>query len=519
MKSIFRYAGSAIALVVFGLVAAAVILYQNGSYDFSFAPRVHAADAETGEEEESGDTEAVTEAVTVGIGDNVGNVFDSSAIEDVTTAAETESAAASTASSFPTVASLKNQGYACVDSVYSRTTHRLALVTGGIAIKTPLRANSSEYTLSVYMGCIIYNDGSNKYALGINGVVSVAGINKLTPAYLRDAEGHPLWRYQDKYYYLLNNSNKMVEVSVDVNYAPTLTYDSPEAYSEETGALRRYYIVTQEARKIDEEGNDVTDLVDHAVSECEKAGEDPTDPVVYASLELPEYTVEARDCLRWGYVNESNYTVIPAQYYFASEFDETGCAVVAGRYGIIKVINQRGSTVISLNSRVLYPDERNRRPVWEDYYLPDTFGIESIGMFGFDHGYIQLRYMQYDYKKETEVVQDYNVLARADGTLYDIPSDYNLVSYSEGVMLLEKDGCYGMLDITGKWIAQPIYTYAQPFVQGLAVIGFKNGKSAMIDTAGRVVLPFDYDYISNASSGVVIAHSSTGWSIFNIMSK
>jgi len=97
---------------------------------------------------------------------------------------------------------------------------------------------------------------------------------------------------------------------------------------------------------------------------------------------------------------------------------------------------------------------------------------------------------------------------------------YSIVAYSDGVVLLEKKGRYGFLETaTGQWIADPQYTYAEPFCEGLAVIGYADGKRCMIDTEGNVVLPMVYDHISQCSNGTVVAYAEgQGWSIYNKMS-
>lgn len=74
------------------------------------------------------------------------------------------------------------------------------------------------------------------------------------------------------------------------------------------------------------------------------------------------------------------------------------------------------------------------------------------------------------------------------------------------------------MDYTGKWIAQPIYTEAAPFVEGLAVVGLENQQYGVIDTQGNIVVPFDFLHITNMSSGKMAAYSeSTGWVIFQKM--
>ena len=130
-----------------------------------------------------------------------------------------------------------------------------------------------------------------------------------------------------------------------------------------------------------------------------------------------------------------------------------------------------------------------------------------------------MRYCQNDYYNN-ELVHDSKILVSAEGAKFAIPQGYSLVSYSDGVLLLEKEGKYGYLDYTGKWIAQPIYTYARPFMEGLAVVGFEGGRKCVIDTTGDVVIPFYYSEITDLSGGLMAAwKSGAGWVLFENMTS
>ena len=85
---------------------------------------------------------------------------------------------------------------------------------------------------------------------------------------------------------------------------------------------------------------------------------------------------------------------------------------------------------------------------------------------------------------------------------------------------MERDGLYGYYSTEGRWIAQPIYTFARPFAEGLGVIGFENGIKGVIDTEGNVVIPFDYVEISQVSTGIIAAYSNvSGWNFFAKVTK
>ena len=80
--------------------------------------------------------------------------------------------------------------------------------------------------------------------------------------------------------------------------------------------------------------------------------------------------------------------------------------------------------------------------------------------------------------------------------------------------MLERDGRYGYYHRDGYWIAQPVYTYAMPFGEGIGVIGYKDGVKGALDTTGNTVIPFEYEEISTASSGIFACFAEdSGWTL------
>ena len=64
------------------------------------------------------------------------------------------------------------------------------------------------------------------------------------------------------------------------------------------------------------------------------------------------------------------------------------------------------------------------------------------------------------------------------------------------------------------WVTNPVFTTAEPFLEGLAVVG-KGGKYGVIDTKGNYVIKPVFDRIIRCSGGLLAAHSDTeGWQIF-----
>ena len=165
------------------------------------------------------------------------------------------------------------------------------------------------------------------------------------------------------------------------------------------------------------------------------------------------------------------------------------------------------------------------RDVYENLVHPLTFGRENIGFYYFDHGLTRVRRQVIDaynwaYVGRVRTTKDEHILIRPDGSEYELPAGYTLEGYSDGMILLSKDGRYGFIDYTGEWIAQPIYTAATPFVCGLATLTTEDGRVGMIDTEGNIVLQFTYDYISQVSDGLIATYrEQNGWTVLKMMEK
>lgn len=495
-----------ITLFVFLLFVAAIILYHNGVYDISFIERKEDPASEKAE------TDISTEE---------GSSFDTSSAEDSSADDITNTPNESTEASLsyaeevnrlPLVSDLAEDGYRISDETYRPGNFKLALVLDTVPLPPyfnksfPSTVVIGSPSLYPYMGYIMM-DFDSGYVLDHLGSVAALGTDNLTPVYQRDAEGNPLFEFEGNYYILSDDKEKMCQVNFNPAFGTALSFSYTSDYSDTDVELRRFYIDTQETRKISvEDGRDVTDLIEKGL---EVHGED---------YEIPEYTLELKDVRLWGYINEDGEEVIEAKYYFASEFNSDGYAFVTRRDGSMIMIDQEGESVIDPYGEVMYLQSQDRHYIVDGYYLPDSFGVESIGMFRFDDRLLRVVRKFYDYYQRDTVVAEEDILIYRDNSKFAIPYGYDLIGYSNGILLLRKDGRYGYMDNTGKWLVQPSYQYARPFLEGLAVITASNGKKFMIDTDGNVVLPAVYDYISDCSDGVVTAYERVhGWSVFNKM--
>jgi len=136
-----------------------------------------------------------------------------------------------------------------------------------------------------------------------------------------------------------------------------------------------------------------------------------------------------------------------------------------------------------------------------DLLRPEHDGIENLGYYMFEYGLMRARLVTYDSKGR--ILTDREVILGKNGKEYHIASDYNVVSYSDGIFLMEKDGRYGYMSHTGQWICEPRFTYAAPFIEGLGVIGYESGVKGVMDTEGNWVIDPVFHEITNCSGGVM----------------
>jgi hypothetical protein len=226
---------------------------------------------------------------------------------------------------------------------------------------------------------------------------------------------------------------------------------------------------------------------------------------------------------RFAYVMRGVGMVTGYDYTNAYAFTENRAAVTTAKNrGGLYFIDENGNRVFDTWK---YYFNEHGRDVYENLVLPLTDGIENLGFFYFDHGLTRVRRQVIDaynwaYVRRVRTMKDEQILIRTDGTEYELPAGYTLEGYSDGMILLSKDGRYGFIDYTGEWIAQPIYTAATPFVCGLATLTTEDGRVGMIDTEGNIVLQFTYDYISQVSDGLIAVYrKENGWTVLKMMEK
>ena len=229
----------------------------------------------------------------------------------------------------------------------------------------------------------------------------------------------------------------------------------------------------------------------------------------------------------YHYINYKNKkSIYSSNYYRAFNYSEEGLAVVVtATDNFLQIINRSKGQVIKPGKQyVFYEDPlTGKRQNGKDFFaIPDTLGIESIGSAGFDNGYLRLRIRTTSMMSDSygRLIQDKEFLIDTKGNKFPIPEGYTIAGYSEGIILLERNGLYGYYSIEGKWITQPIYSYARPFIQGLAVLGCEDGTMGMIDKEGNIVLPFAFSYVSDVSTGVIVTYcEGIGFETYELVAK
>jgi len=209
---------------------------------------------------------------------------------------------------------------------------------------------------------------------------------------------------------------------------------------------------------------------------------------------------------KWGYANAAGGVLIRVIYLKTFEFSEnTGVAYQNSGWG-----EENFLQFLFLDSagNNLMADGRS-------YYAPEgEITKDHLGFFYFDHGLTRVYESGFNGSGDITPVRD--ILTDCYGTPFYIPNDYNIKGYSNGMILLEKNGYYGFMNYLGEWVANPIFASAEPFYEGVAVIGLENGKKAIIDTQGNLIVKFKYDIITNCTGGIIaLFEENEGWTVLN----
>ncbi|MBE6562441.1 MAG: WG repeat-containing protein [Ruminococcaceae bacterium] len=416
-----------------------------------------------------------------------------------------------------------------------------------------------------YMGYIIYDDANQElYLLDYNGKVLMRYNENYIPAFARTKDGKPLFYNTYRYYaetpvsVTENEAGEEVVTDAKGVYLTGKNYFTLSAAG--TSFVKTDYIEERDGRGLNFDFEDSFGLSDVKIKRVGVMSpkfttflngksalvnfmnwnyfleDDPNIPVLediiakeaeYNALPIEEKLklIEAKQTPSDLYGLD---TLLP--YSAAYNYNEKYAVVETSDTGEdpkyetkeLRVINNLGE-VQFVSKKEYYNTEL--KDYCSDRYLPPlSKGEDSIGHLYFDHGLLRLRKVTFDQFQLDEfgvlrVNMDRDVLVYPNGREFPIPDGYTLKGYSDGIMVLERNGLYGYMDYTGRWIAQPEYEMAKPFYSGVGVVT-RNGISAALDVNGNYVLPFRYTYISNRSDGIITAFSETkGWEVYGIFTK
>ena len=538
LKRIKYFFDKVIFIMLMFMIIAAIVLYREDYYDIIFIPDTHTAGIADIPSSPAGIAETEKDdaddyADSVRSSENISQITNPTVITETQTPETPAPTYAESISKIESAANYFASGWIVSDGAYNRSSYKIVKLN---FVKVPNRYSYRDQAeikkiyndfdtayeeitvtnplpvIRPYMGYIMVNNQNGTTSLyDSKGKIIHSDLENLFPAYSRDEYGRPLFIYDNKYYTItINDKNQKLlsPVNPKTAFMPGLKGDYTEKYGAPNMGLYLYYTET----------NITVILNENKVDKANRNGLEPVEPI-YADEKVNLY----------GYKFADGRIAIPAKYYYAYNFSDNGLAVVADRNRNVAVINANGTPVINSGTTPVQLPELNLRSVFDGYALPHEMSLEeSQGMLYFDHSLLRIRRLMKDYYDPEISVKDNDILIKADGAQFNIPAGYTLIAYADGVLKLKKGEYYGYLDYTGKWIAQPIYTYAGNFCEGLAVVGTigaagangANGKKGVIDTKGNIILPFIFDEITNMSSGVIAAYEkNNGWTIFNKITK
>ena len=81
---------------------------------------------------------------------------------------------------------------------------------------------------------------------------------------------------------------------------------------------------------------------------------------------------------------------------------------------------------------------------------------------------------------------------------------------SEGLSVVQKEYKFGFINAEGKVVIPLEYDYVSDFKEGLAHAK-KGGKKGYIDTQGKTVIPFEYNFANDFENGMAKVNKNEEW--------
>ena len=464
-----------------------VVAYANYEFEIPFFPRgieESVVEIELPWLSETDDSSQTSTEVEI---ENVTNVIDPSVF--VTSANSTydeQTGEYYYSAGFEHLDELTELGFTLSDTIFNADAdyeYRFAKVT---LEHTPLNRHGAVLPVMDY---ILVRDRNNQVILHdasgriIDADFAASGLEIL---HMRDREGRTMFRRE------------------------TTVYNANEDGSFEAVTTRTHYFFSPTSRQF------------HSVWFMDEMGERGVDFMYPSDFGVSDnhWSIFRHSDGRWGYQStEHHWRTVAAEFNRAFNFREG--------FGIAyrEIRGWQGHNLLFIGNRLYFHNEDgqvvNREFFGPDPFVPNESGATPpnlMGFFYFDHGLTRVIHKRLS-AWENIVLEQREMLINTDFREFLLPMDYTVVAYSSGMILLEKDGRFGFMSYLGEWVAQPIYTYARPFFEGVAVLGTQtaNGMRYMlIDRQGNIIAPMQYVHISNCTGGIIaMLDPNVGWTVLN----
>ena len=147
------------------------------------------------------------------------------------------------------------------------------------------------------------------------------------------------------------------------------------------------------------------------------------------------------------------------------------------------------------------------------YEFSEGLAAAYIGKGQFDEGYI-------DESGAIAIEPKFNIAGKFSEGLAWVGIDPNRKPYKTGPLTLYSsqsghsfDYNIGFIDRTGRWLTEPIYTFARDFSEGLSAVRTKENKFGFIDKSGKLKIEAKFDWAESFSNGLaaVFFHGKHGF--------
>ncbi|MDJ1175687.1 WG repeat-containing protein [Roseofilum capinflatum] len=245
-------------------------------------------------------------------------------------------------------------------------------------------------------------------------------------------------------------------------------------------------------------------------------GEDPFDlpPELGGISEFSEGLAVFRGPnFKMGYMNPQGEIVIPAQYDYASIFEDGIARVRTG--SLWQVITPEGKVTLEQNGYIPQFSEGLVR-LGRSYPYTAIYNRDGEFMFEIDH-FID------EFSDGLALVKlqergGYGFVDRTGAYVID-PQPYEVSSFSEGrawILQETEPGKprYGFIDKTGKIVIEPVYEEVKAFSEGLAAVKV-GGLWGYIDRSGTMVIEPQFQQAQPFSEGLAGVQGDSTWGYIN----